>query len=195
VDGNGTVTPAPGTHVYDAGEEVTLTATAGTAAIFSGWTGDLTGSASPATITMDRDRSVTAVFLNTYQLTLTASPPGASGAGFTPESPTTVVHGEWTPVSVTVPAGYRFDNWTVTGGSVEIENAGATSTQVRITLGPASIQTNFVRLWTLTTAVDGNGTVTPAPGTHIYDEGEEVTLSATAGTAAVFSGWTGDLTG
>jgi uncharacterized repeat protein (TIGR02543 family) len=41
---------------------VTLTATPDTGYVFSGWSGDLTGSVNPATITMSSNRVVTATF-------------------------------------------------------------------------------------------------------------------------------------
>jgi hypothetical protein len=62
--GSGTVTIDPPGGVYDAGRVVTLTATATAGWELSGWSGDLSGSTNPETITMDTDRSVTATFKN-----------------------------------------------------------------------------------------------------------------------------------
>jgi len=47
---------------YTAGTVVTLTATPDAGYVFSGWSGDLSGSASPATITIDANKTVTATF-------------------------------------------------------------------------------------------------------------------------------------
>jgi parallel beta-helix repeat protein len=58
--GQGTVDPTGGT--YDEDTVVTLTATADSGWVFSGWSGDLTGSTNPETITMDSAKSVTATF-------------------------------------------------------------------------------------------------------------------------------------
>ncbi len=63
VTGQGTVTKNPDMASYPAGTVVTLTAVANQGWSFSHWTGDLTGSTNPQTITMDGDRSVTAVFV------------------------------------------------------------------------------------------------------------------------------------
>ena len=72
--GQGSVDPAGGT--YDNGTEVTLTAVADSGCNFMGWSGDLTGSTNPETITMDADKSVTATFtLNSPPDTPTVSSP------------------------------------------------------------------------------------------------------------------------
>jgi len=60
IAGSGSVNPSGGT--YDNGTVVTLTATPNAGYQFSGWSGDLTGSANPATITMNANKNVTATF-------------------------------------------------------------------------------------------------------------------------------------
>ena len=62
VSGSGRVTRNPNAASYAAGTVVTLTATPAPGFQFSGWSGDLTGSANPATITMSANRTVTATF-------------------------------------------------------------------------------------------------------------------------------------
>jgi len=58
----GTTTPAPGSHLYDFGTQVSVTATANTGYQFSRWGVDASGASNPITITMDSDKSVTAIF-------------------------------------------------------------------------------------------------------------------------------------
>jgi hypothetical protein len=60
--GAGSVTLDPPGGTYDAGTEVTLTATPAGGFVFSGWNGDLSGSANPTAITMDGDKNVTVIF-------------------------------------------------------------------------------------------------------------------------------------
>jgi hypothetical protein len=60
-EGGGSVSPSGGS--YDAGALLLLTATPDPGFAFTSWEGDLTGAANPATLTLDRDKSVTAVFL------------------------------------------------------------------------------------------------------------------------------------
>lgn len=58
--GQGTVSPAGGT--FAEGTVVSLTATAAAGWQLDGWSGDLTGNASPSSLTMDANKSVTATF-------------------------------------------------------------------------------------------------------------------------------------
>jgi len=60
--GNGSVTLDPPGGVYDAGTVVTLTATPAAGWQFDGWSGNLSGTTNPATLTMDGDKSVSASF-------------------------------------------------------------------------------------------------------------------------------------
>ncbi|MFO7737460.1 MAG: hypothetical protein R6V46_03235, partial [Desulfatiglandaceae bacterium] len=58
--GQGSVTPSSGT--YNEGSNIQLTATPAGGWTFDHWTGDLSGATNPETITMNSDKSVTAMF-------------------------------------------------------------------------------------------------------------------------------------
>ncbi len=58
----GTTSPSPGTYTYPDRADVQVAALPATYHAFMGWTGDESGRANPATIHMDRDKSVTANF-------------------------------------------------------------------------------------------------------------------------------------
>jgi uncharacterized repeat protein (TIGR02543 family) len=60
--GSGSVSLSPSGGTYNAGTPVTLTPQSGAGFQFSGWSGDLSGSDNPATITMDANKNVTATF-------------------------------------------------------------------------------------------------------------------------------------
>src|SRR6185369_150571 len=60
--GSGTVARSPALDRYDYGSSVELTALPAPGWVFSGWSGDASGDASPVTVIMDRDKSVTATF-------------------------------------------------------------------------------------------------------------------------------------
>ena len=60
--GDGSVAKDPDQATYHYGETVELTATPGTDWVFSGWSGDLSGSVNPQSVTMNGDRTVTATF-------------------------------------------------------------------------------------------------------------------------------------
>ena len=61
-NGNGNVSLSPSGGSYLAGTTVTITATPDTGWEFAAWSGDLSGSTNPATITMNADKTVTATF-------------------------------------------------------------------------------------------------------------------------------------
>ena len=63
VTGNGTVTLDPPSGIYNSGALVQLTPLPAAGWTFSGWSGDLTGSANPASITMNSNKIVTATFV------------------------------------------------------------------------------------------------------------------------------------
>lgn len=58
----GTTDPSPGTYTHDSGANVTAKAIANTGYNFSGWSGDASGTTNPITITMDKDKTITASF-------------------------------------------------------------------------------------------------------------------------------------
>lgn len=61
-NGSGTISPAPGSHTYQAGTPVTITATPLQGSTFSGWSGTVSASTNPLTITMNSNKSLTANF-------------------------------------------------------------------------------------------------------------------------------------
>lgn len=59
---NGTVSADLSVPAYPAGHVVTLKATAAEGYVFTGWSGDLSGNANPASVTMDGNKNITANF-------------------------------------------------------------------------------------------------------------------------------------
>jgi uncharacterized repeat protein (TIGR02543 family) len=85
VVGSGTVAKNPDKVEYNHGEVVQLTVTPAEGWTFSGWSGDLTGSANPASITMDANKSVTATFVEiTYSLAVSKT---GTGGGVVTSNP------------------------------------------------------------------------------------------------------------
>jgi uncharacterized repeat protein (TIGR02543 family) len=58
----GTLNPSVGVHSYSEGTPVQISATPTTGYVFVGWTGDLTGVDNPATVTMDANMTINAIF-------------------------------------------------------------------------------------------------------------------------------------
>jgi uncharacterized repeat protein (TIGR02543 family) len=137
VSGTGTISLDPSYGTYDAGTTVTLTATPGTGWSFSGWGGDLSSTANPATITMNSNKTITASFteIQSNQFTLSTS---VNGSGTIYLSPSNSAYDEGTIVTLTaVPeSGWQFDNWT---GSLTSVSNPATITMTE----NASVTANF----------------------------------------------------
>ena len=113
--GSGTVSLNPPGGSYNAGTVVTLTATpqGGTSGWeFIGWSGDLSGSTNPASITMNGNKTVTATFnqLPPPQYTLTVNKVGSGSVALNPPGG---VYDENTVVTL-IPqsgTGFQFSGW------------------------------------------------------------------------------------
>ena len=199
VDGDGTTDPAAGTHDYDEGTTVTITATPASGWEFVRWEGDATGTSDSTTVTMDSDKTVTAIFetdVDTFTLTIGRT----SGGSVTSPGEGTFTRIEGTSVDLVAVAddGYEFHRWT--GDTGTIGDTGSATTTI-IMNGDYSITAEFrvddepIVEYDLTIIIDGQGATSPAAGTHTYDEGETVTVTATAASGWEFVRWTGDASG
>ena len=87
--GGGTFTPS-GTNWYNSGQSVSVSATASSGYNFTGWSGDLSGSTNPTSLTMNGPKSVTATFVAVGSLSVTPSTSltssGNQGGSFSPSS-------------------------------------------------------------------------------------------------------------
>jgi pectate lyase len=112
VNGSGSITRNPNATTYAAGTVVTLTANAGAGFVFTGWSGDLSGSTNPSTITMSANRSVTANFApvqpGPFTLNVTVN-----GSGSVSRSPNQATYPSGTIVTLTATAssGSQFTGW------------------------------------------------------------------------------------
>ncbi|MDI6765500.1 MAG: hypothetical protein QME52_01540 [Bacteroidota bacterium] len=105
---NGTVTKNPNQPTYNHGTSVQLTATPATGYSFVNWSGDLTGSANPANITMNANKTITTNFaINTYTLTINAT----NGTVTNNPNQPTYNHGTSVQLTATPATGYSFVNW------------------------------------------------------------------------------------
>jgi gliding motility-associated-like protein/uncharacterized repeat protein (TIGR02543 family) len=189
-----TTLPAAGGTVigagsYNSGDVVTVKATPATGYIFTGWSGDVTGTSSSVSITMDGSKSVTANFQlkapDKYTLTTAASP----SAGGTVSGAGSYNSGDVVMVKATPATGYIFTGWS--------GDATGTSTSVSITMdGSKSVTANFQLKapdkYTLTaTALPVEGGAVNGAGN--YDAGATVTITVTPATGYIFTGWSGDI--
>jgi len=142
--GSGSVTVVPLKNNYVNPEQVTLTAQPGVDYAFIGWSGDASGSTNPLTITMNSNKSITAVFESTappppediYTLTVNVWPTGSGSVSVDPQKP---LYAQDEQVTLTaIPAsGNTFVDWTGDGN-------GATDNPLTITMwNNLSITANF----------------------------------------------------
>ena len=187
VVGSGSVTITPDQPTYAYGEVVTLTATADPGWTFSAWSGDLGGTANPATLVMDGDKAVTATFVMAAY-TLDVSIVGSGSVTITPDQPT-YAYGEVVTLTATADPGWTFNAWS---GDLN----GAANPLTLVMDGDKAVTATFLAdAYTLAVDVIGSGSVTVTPSQPTYAYGEVVTLTATANPGWLFSGWSGDLSG
>jgi uncharacterized repeat protein (TIGR02543 family) len=186
--GAGTITPSPPDPYYY-GDTVQLTAAPAAGYSFSQWSGDLTGTTNPSTITLDDDKTMTATFTQKeYTLTITQI-----GQGTITKSPdkTTYHLNEQVTLTATPAQGWNFAGWT---GDVT-----SSSTQITLTIDetPAVTATFTQATYSLTVSSSPTqgGTVSQNPPGSTYTYGQLVTLTANPSTGYTFTGWSGAITG
>jgi len=187
--GDGRVLLDPPGGAYRYGTVVTITADPNTGWEFDHWLGDTNGAVNPATIVMDDDKIVMAVFDNQHALTVNIDPNACCQVTVEPNKPT-YAFGDVVTLTVITGECCEFERWEgdLTGNAnpatITIDDS-KTVTAVCRQLGP----------YTLTANVEGQGVVTLDPPGGTYDCNTPVSLTAEPGDGWVFERWEGDLTG
>jgi 6-phosphogluconolactonase (cycloisomerase 2 family) len=211
--GTGTVTSSPAgincgadcSEPYASGASVTLTATPASGSMFSGWSGDCSGTGA-CVVSMSAARSVTATF-SSILYTLTASKAG-SGTGMVTSSPAGIncgadcsepyVSGTSVTLTATPASGSTFSGW-----SGDCSGTGACVVSMSAARSVTATFSSILYSLTASKAGSGTGTVTSSPagincGTDCsepYASGTSVTLTATPASGSMFSAWSGDCSG
>ena len=134
--GSGTVTKNPNQATYTEGTDVTLTLFPADGWTFAGWSGDLTGSNNPETITMDSDKTVTATFTQKeYTLTVTVDP--LSAGTVSANIPGPYHYGDVVTLTPTANPGYTFSGWSGDGVN------GAGNTRIVTITGNMAVTATF----------------------------------------------------
>jgi len=109
--GAGTIIKNPDQASYSDGSSVQLTANANTGYVFDHWEDDLTGNTNPENLTMDADKTVTAVFVSEeWNLSININPLGAGTVNKNPDQ-ATYTHGSSVQLTANASSGYVFDHW------------------------------------------------------------------------------------
>jgi surface protein len=175
------------------GEMITITANANEHWVFDRWAGDHSGSENPASILMDRDKSVAAFFeKRDYPLTITIEGEGIVEQEIIQEKTTEYAHGTVVNLTAIPETGWAFVGWS---GDVE-----STENPYELTVSQQTSLTAVFEVITypLTVETIGEGQVqqkiVQAKATD-YDYGTVVELTAVAEQNWVFMNWSGDVTG
>jgi len=181
--GSGTVTLVPNLPQYVDGTALTVVASAPSGYRFVGWGGDLEGSTTPATLVVDGDKHITAVFKPLWTLTV-----NSTRGGTVQKVPDLNRYVDGTAVELkAVPEqGYGFAGWS--GDVTGFENP--------LTIVITNNMTVFAEFrtgWTLTVTPTRGGRVQRSPDLPVYPDGLLVTLTAIPDEGFVFVQWTGDI--
>jgi len=183
--GEGLIDAAPAGGPYVQGTQVSLAAKPVEGWRFDHWEGDLTGAEPQATLKMDKDISVVAVFVKLppmQALTL-----GKLGEGTVEAVPEGDRHVAGTEVTLTAkPAeGWRFDHW-------EGDLAGAELQGKLVMDKSKSVTAVFVRVLpmrTLSLSKEGEGAIDALPPGGEYVQGTEVIITASPSEGWRFDRW------
>ena len=188
---SGTVAPASGD--FEDGESVELTATPNQHWVFKSWDGDHTGSMSPSSVMMDRDRNVTAIFeKRSYPLVIETEGDGTVTETILQQKSTHYDAGARVELSAVPADGWRFSHWQ------EDLDGNQNPVVIEVT-APKSITAVFIpKEYALTVNVTGEGTVTEnivQQKSTDYPYQTIVELAADAAEGWSFTRWEGDISG
>lgn len=189
IAGSGTVTKNPDLPSYGANQQVQLTAVPAVGWSFAGWSGDLSGTANPATVTMTKNTVITATFEQADKRSLTVTTVGLGSVTADPDKPGGYDNGEVVTLTAVPAPGWSFAGWS---GDA---SGSATPIQVVMDADKSVTATFALNVHALTVNVNGNGAVTRAPDKPLYYNGEVVALTPVPAPGYVFVGWGGDLSG
>ena len=186
--GGGSVSVNPPVGPYLSNTVVTLTATPAAGWQFLQWLGDATGNSSVIEVTMNRPKSLQAVFGTTLSTT-------AAGGGSLLRNPSSGVYPFGANVQLTaIPnAGNQFALWgSAASGNVNplnffVTNANPTVSSLFVAVSGGQSA--------LTVVPVGQGQVTVNPRANAYVTGAQVNISTTPATGQTFLGWSGDASG
>ena len=189
-------------HAFDAGTQVTLTATAGPGSTFAGWSGGGCSGTGTCQVTLNSNTTITASF-DSQQNVLTVIKSGSGSvtsnpAGIDCGGTCSANYGPGTIVLLyaTAAPGSTFTGWTGAGcqgtAFCVVYMAGAQS--VTATFQAVSPSTLTAHTWgsgSGSVSSDTGGIACPGTCTASYAYGTQVTLTAAAASGSTFVGWSG----
>jgi len=193
--GGSVTTPGEGTFAYNSGAVVSLVANPLGGYRFVKWTGNVGTVANvntaSTTIIVNDNYYITANFEQIegtyYTLTMVVTGSGSTSPAVGQH---TYTAGTAVPISASPASGYYFSHWTAAAGS--FTNASSATTTFTMPAQDVSVTAHFEEAvpYTLTMAVTGSGSTSPAVGEHTYTAGTAVPISASPASGYYFSHWT-----
>ena len=192
--------PAVGDHSYTYNTQVTASVTSpvvddDTQYVCTGWTGTgsvtASGSATSTTFDIIEDSSITWNWKTQYYLTVNNGAHGtASGAGWYDKNVSANFSINPTTVDGEEGIRYVFARWSG-------DSTSSNSTSSVLMNSSKEVTATWMTQYQLTMNTTGQGTITPAPAAagNWYNDGTEVTLTATPAIGWLFDHWIGDATG
>jgi len=163
---NGVLQSLPWSGTFSSGSTVQLEAVSDTGWRFSYWSGDLSGSTNPTSITMNGNRTVTAYFSHScvYTLTVNINP---SGLGTVTKNPnkSTYCSGEQVTLTASPSSGYTFSYWS------GVDSSSGTTAYVTMN-GNRTVTANFNATTYFLSFVEGDPGI-PGDGVFISSDGGE----------------------
>ena len=187
--GGGSVSVNPPGGHYLSNTVVTLTAVTNAGWVFLGWEG-ASESTNVLSVTMDRGRSLQAVFGTSIIATNTGS---GTVMLDPPQGP--YPFGSTVRISALPNPNSFFRSWTGAGNNQVVSPLDFVVTSAMPTVRGVFGTLQDTNTFALTTLVNGNGSVTKNPQMSNYVRGTQVTLTAVTNPDAAFWVWSGDTNG
>ena len=161
---------------YNKGTQVSITATASEGYRFTGWSNG--SSDNPLTVTLNSNTSITANFeqIPVYSISVSAEEGGSVSSEGGDYS-----EGEQVTITATPDEGYEFSGWS--DGNTEATRVITASEDLTLTATFTELEYSYQ----LTVSAGEGGSVSSEGGE--YNEGTEVTLTATPDEGYRFTGW------
>ena len=192
----GSVTLDPSQPDYSLNQTVSAVASPSEGYVFSHWSGDLSGTDSTASLLVDGNKSIAAVFNPT--LTIQNAPDSGTVEATPALTPDGYPVGTVVSLNARPSLGYVFAGWTSdVAGISDVNDAAVTVTMD----APRTLTASFVASppmkVTTNTQYEGSGSVAvePAEPPEGYPASQEIKVHALPSEGYVFSHWAGDVSG
>ena len=182
--GSGTISVNPNSADYVYGEVVTLTAEPAPGYEFLGWSDDLNSNSPTASLTMDGNKTVTAIF-NQLEYSLTIDTDGEGSVSTNLSGP--YHYGDQVILTATAEKGWNFSVWS--GDLIGGANPATIVMDDNKTITATFEQGTF----TLSTTVNGGGKIVKYPDRSAFLPGTQVTLTAVPDPGWAFSFWSNNV--